>query len=71
MIDQYDDSFQNVPVLFSAFYRILTSSAYVVQVKQSKQLRTNQQNLSIIGRDKIYISSKKREMQIILFDKFR
>ena len=41
-IDQSDDSFQNVAVLFSAFN---SSSAHVVQVKQSKQLLTKEIDL--------------------------
>ena len=46
-----------------------SSSAYCVTVETT----TDQRNLSIIGRDKIYISSKKREeMQFIyLFDESR
>ena len=39
-IDQSDDSFQNVAVLFSGFCNL--SSAHVVQVKQSKQLLTKE-----------------------------
>ena len=39
-IDQSDDSFQNVAVLFSGFCN--SSSAYVVQAKQSTQLLTKE-----------------------------
>ena len=39
-IDQSDDSFQDVAVLFSGFCN--SSSAYVVQAKQSKQLLTKE-----------------------------
>ena len=49
-----------------------SSSAYCV-TGETVETTTDQKNLSIIGRDKIYISSKKREeMQFIyLFDESR
>ena len=43
-IDQSDNSFQNVAVLFSGFCN--SSSAYIVQAKQSKQLLTKEILLS-------------------------
>ena len=49
-----------------------SSSAYRV-TGETVETTTDQRNLSIIGRDKIYISSKKREeMQFIyLYDESR
>ena len=50
----------------SGFCRILSATGETVETT------TDQRNSSIIGRDKIYVSSKKREeMQFILFDESR
>ena len=63
--------------VFSRDFRALclifnSSSAYCV-TGETVETTTDQRNLSIVGRDKIYISSKKREeMQFIyLFDESR
>ena len=56
-----------IPTRFPCFMSIFfnSSSAYCV-TGETVKTTTDQRNLSIIGRDKIYISSKKREeMQFI------
>ena len=53
---------------FRAFCRFLNSSSAKSVTGETVETTTDQRNLSIIGRDKIYISSKKREeMQFIYF----
>ena len=62
--------------VFSRDFRALclffnSSSPYCI-TGETVETTTDQRNLSIIGRDNIYISSKKKEMQFIyLFDESR
>ena len=58
--------------VFSRDFRIFKSSSTCIFTGEAVKTTTDQRNLYIIGRDKIYICSKKRaEMQFILFDESR
>ena len=53
------------------FVEFLTLLLHIVS-DETVETTTDQRNLYIIGRDKIYICSKKRaELQFILFDEFK
>ena len=58
---------------FPCFMSIFNSSSAYSVTGKTIETTTDQRHSSIIGRDKIYISSKKREeMQFIyLFDEYR
>ena len=65
-IDQSDDSFQNVAMLFSGFCN--SSSAYVVQVKQSKQQLTKE--ICLLSEATTYIfriEMGEKDMEVSLF----
>ena len=54
------------------FVEFLTRLLHIVSTSETVESPTDQRNLSIIGRDKIFIFSKKREeMQFILLDESR